>query len=466
VRTSLVHLLAASLGLVLCGATPARAVSDRERLDALEQEIAILERKLEVKDEEEASRASRTPIVGAGADGFFLRSPDQAFQLKVRAYAQADGRWLLDPEQEGDDTFLFRRVRLNLEGTVGKYVDFRIMPDFANSTLTLFDAYVNLEYFSEAQLQVGKFKPPVGLERLQSATATMFIERAFPTLLVPSRDIGGMLWSELAEGLVTYQIGAFNGVRDGGTQDVDTDDGKDIAGRLFFHPFRPLGNEWLDRFGIGVAGTAGRIDEQAPTSFRTTAASTNFFAYRGASATSAAVSGDGDRFRWTPQAYWYAGPIGFMAEFVSSEQEMRRDPLPAAPADSLREDLRHDAWQLALSYALTGENASYKGLIPASNFAPSEGTWGAFEIAARYHSIDFDDDSFDGGAASFADPTTSATRAQGVTVGLNWYLNRWIRVMVNCDRTTFDGGAAGGTPGAIRDRETEHSIFTRVQLNY
>jgi hypothetical protein len=40
-------------------------------------------------------------------------------------------------------------------------------------------------------------------------------------------------------------------------------------------------NEWLDGFGIGVAGTWGRIDEQGPTSFRTTAASTNFFAYRG-----------------------------------------------------------------------------------------------------------------------------------------------------------------------------------------
>jgi phosphate-selective porin OprO/OprP len=466
VRTSVVSLLAASFGLALLGASPAGAATDAERLDALEQEIAILRRKLEMKDEEEAAKASRTPIVGAGADGFFVRSPDQAFQLKLRAYAQADGRWLLDPQSEGDDTFLFRRVRLNFEGTLFEHIDFRIMPDFANSTLTLFDAYANLKYFPEAQLQVGKFKPPVGLERLQSATALMFVERAFPTLLVPSRDIGGMLWSELAEGLVTYQIGAFNGVRDGGTQDVDTDDGKDIAGRLFFHPFRTLENQWLDGFGIGVAGTAGRIDEQAPTSFRTTAAATNFFAYRGASATFAAVTGDGDRFRWTPQAYWYAGPIGFMAEFVSSEQEMRRDPLPAVGGDSFREDLRHDAWQVALSYALTGENASYRGLIPAAPFAPSEGSWGAFEIAARYNEIDFDDDSFDGGAASFADPTTSATKAQGVTVGLNWYLNRWVKVMVNYDRTTFDGGAAGGTPGAIRDRDTEDSVFTRLQLNY
>jgi phosphate-selective porin OprO/OprP len=464
VRTPLVPLLAASLAVSALAPAPAGAATDLERLEALEQEVALLRRKLEVKDEEEAAKASRTPIVGAGADGFFLRSPDQSFQLKLRAYTQADGRWLLDPGQEGDDTFLLRRVRLSFEGTVGKYVDFRIMPDFANSTLTLFDAYANLKYFPEAQVQVGKFKPPVGLERLQSATALTFVERAFPTLLVPSRDVGGMVWSELAEGLVTYQLGYFNGVRDGGTQDVDTDDGKDFAARLFFHPFRPLGSEWLDGFGIGVAGTWGRVDEQSPTSFRTTAAATSFFAYRGASATFAAVSGDGERLRYSPQAYWYAGPLGVMAEYVSSSQEMQRDPV--APGSTLREDLEHEAWQVAVSYALTGENASYKGLIPASPFAPGEGGWGAFEIAARYNAIDFDDDSFDGGANSFADPTLSATKAQGFTVGLNWYLNRWIKVMVNYDRTSFDGGAPGGAPGSIRDRETEDSVFTRLQLNY
>ena len=463
-RTSLVHLLAG--WLALSPAAPALAASDLERLEALEQEVALLKRKLEVQAEDAANKAATTPVVGAGPDGFFLRTPDQNFQLKLRAYTQMDGRWLNDPKQEGDDTFLFRRVRLNFEGTLFQNVDFRVMPDFANSTLTLFDAYVNFKYFPKAQLQAGKFKPPLGLERLQSATALMFIERAFPTLLVPSRDIGAMVWSELAEGLVTYQLGAFNGVRDGGTQDVDTDDGKDVAARLFFHPFRPLGNEWLDGFGIGISGTWGRIDDHSPASFRTTASATNFFAYRGASASFAAVSGDGDRWRYSPQAYWYAGPIGFLAEYVSSEQELRRDPLPAGPGGSPLHNLRNEAWQVAMSYALTGENASYKGLIPARAFAPGEGGWGALEVAARYNEIDFDDDSFDGGAASLADPTTSATKAQGFTVGLNWYLNRWVKVMANYDRTWFDGGAVGSTPGSIADRETEDSILTRLQLSY
>jgi phosphate-selective porin OprO/OprP len=433
--------------------------SDRERLREVEQELEILKRKFEVQEEDTALKATRTATAGAGPDGFFLRSPDGKFQFKLRGYTQFDSRWLTEGEDVGDDSFRFRRVRPFIEGTVFEFIDFRVMPDFADSTARLFDAYVNFRYLPQLQVQGGKFKPPVGLERLQSATATMFIERAFPTLLVPSRDLGGMVHGEFASGLFTYQLGGFNGVRDGGTEDFDTDDGKDVVGRVFVHPFRPLGNQWLDGFGVGAAGSWGRVDEQAPTAFRTIAANSNFFAYRGAdtgaTAVFAGVAGEGDRVRWSPQAYWYAGPVGVLGEYVVSEQEVHRDLIVGGT--SARDDLRHDAWQVAVSVALTGENASYKGLIPASPFDPFKGTWGAFEVAGRYNEIDFDSDSF----PIFANPDASAGRAQGWTAGVNWYLNRYIRVMVNFDHTWFNGGAPDG-----RDRPSEDTILTRLQLSY
>jgi phosphate-selective porin OprO/OprP len=450
VRRSLVHPLAA--GLALAVGLPAAAVTDLERLEALEHEVAVLKRKLEAQEEEAARQESAAPVVGAGPDGFFLRTADSSFQLRLRAYTQADSRWLAESGDAGDDTFAFRRVRLDFGGTLFQDIDFRIMPDFANGTLTLFDAYVDLRYFPKARLQIGKFKPPLGLERLQSATALMFIERAFPTLLVPSRDLGAMLWGELAGGLLVYQIGVFNGVRDGGTQDIDSDDAKDVVGRLFFHPLRPFGNERLDGLGIGLAGSWGVVDEQMPASFRTTAASTNFFQYRGAATgppSIQAVTGDGDRARLSPQAYWYVGPFGLLAEYVFSREDMLRG--------GNHEELTHDAWQVAASFALTGEDASYKGLVPAAPFAPGKGTWGAFELVARYNEIDFDDDSF----PLFADPAVSATEARGWTVGLNWFLNRWIKVALDFDRTSFDAGATGGS-----DRDTETTILTRLQLSY
>ena len=55
----------------------------------------------------------------------------------------------------------------------------------------------------------------------------------------------------------------------------------------------------------------------------------------------------------------------------------------------------------------------------------------------------------------------SASKAYGYTLGVNWYLNRWLKFMVNWEQTYFDGGAAGGA-----DRDTEDTIYTRLQLQY
>jgi phosphate-selective porin OprO/OprP len=438
--------------------SPADSSADRQRIEDLEQQVEILKRKFEVQDEDAAKAKTKTPIVGAGPDGFFLKSADnKSFLLKFRGYTQFDSRWFVDGEDAGDDSFAFRRVRPFIEGTAFEFIDFKVMPDFAGSSVTLFDAYVNFRYLQQAQLQAGKFKPPVGLERLQSATATMFIERGFPTLLVPSRDLGVMLQGEFANGFFTYQVGGFNGVRDGGTQDVDTDDGKDVAARIFAHPFRPLDNDWVDGFGIGVAGTWGRVDEQTPATYKAIPESGTFFTYRPAEGGLQAVTSEGQRFRWSPQAYWYVGPFGVLGEYVVSQQNVHRDFTTAAATPSLKAELRNIAWQVEMSLALTGEDASYKGLVPAQPFDPFKGTWGAFEVVGRYNEIDFDSDSF----PLFANPDLSVDRAQGWTAGANWYLNRWIRVMADFDHTWFSDGRAGG-----RHRPSENTILTRLQINF
>ena len=448
-RTSLPYLLVAGLGLALGGGLPAAAATDLERLDALEQEIALLKRKLEVQEEDAVAKASRTPIMGAGPDGFFIKSPDNAFQLRLRGLIQADARWPTQPDDNGTTNFTLRRVRPIFEGTVAEYIDFRIMPDFAGSSTTLFDAYANLRYFPQAQLQVGKFKPPVGLERLQSASATMFIERGFPTFLVPNRDIGGMLQGEFAEGLFAYQIGGFDDASDQQNLVSDTDDGKSVDARLFFHPFRLADVELLDGFGIGVAGTWGDSDGGSMPSYKMQADNTNFFTYLGASGGLPAVLSDGNNYRVSPQGYWYAGPFGLLWEYVNEKTEIHRGASHARP--------RNEAWQVEASWALTGENAAYKGLVPATSFSPSKGTWGAFEVAARFGEIDFDDDLF----PTYANPDVSASKAYGYTLGVNWYLNRWLKFMVNWEQTYFDGGAAGGA-----DRDTEDTVYTRLQLQY
>ena len=115
----------------------------------------------------------------------------------------------------------------------------------------------------------------------------------------------------------------------------------------------------------------------------------------------------------------------------------------------------NSAWQVATSFVLTGESASYKGVIPANPFNPFTGTWGAFEIAFRYSQLDVDDDVFDLG---FADPRRAAERAQQFTAGVNWYVNNNIKLALNYDRTWYKDGEGTG------DLDTENLLLTRVQL--
>jgi phosphate-selective porin OprO and OprP len=385
------------------------------------------------------------PLAG-WQDGFYLQSPDGEFRLRLRGYLQADSRWCTS---EGGDTgpnsYFLRRVRPILEGTVFKNIDFRIMPDFGGGTTVLQDAYIDLKYWPQAQLRIGKFKEPVSLERLQSGSELLFIERSIANNLPPNRDVGVQLSGDLSNGAVSYQIGAFNGVNDGGSTDGDTDDGKDIAARVFAQPFRNKSGSALQGLGFGVAGSWGKQkDALSGTSYRTAGRSA-FFRY------DQNVAGLGDRRRLVPQFYYYRGPFGLMGEYVSSKQEVRE-------AD-VRGDLTNKGWFIQGSWVLTGEKASYRSVTPAKPFDREKRQWGAVELAARYARVNVDDDAF---RLGFADPAVSASDAKAITLGLNWYLNRNVKAQFNWERTDFDRSIRFGADS----RDHEDVFLTRLQLAF
>jgi len=433
-----------------------------KRIDELQQEIAVVKRQLEVKQEQDARDKDLTGIVTVDSQGFQIRSRDNhTYRLRLRGYVQSDGRFFVGNDEDANDTFLIRRARPILEGTLFDILDFKLMPDFggagtsSTATATLQDAWLDYRPWPWLQLQTGKYKPPVGLERLQSATALVFIERALPTTLVPNRDVGFMLQGDIGEGLAQYEVAAMNGVIDGGSSDANLNDAFDVIGRVFFQPFQETRLEFLQGLGVGVAASYGRQDTNANTAgststpqYRTTGQQI-FFSY------GTGVQESDDQVRIAPQAYWYWGPLGLMAEWVRSSPNLRL----VTTGEERSPDI--ESWELTGSWVVTGENRSYLGVAPRTSFNPArEDTGpGAWELVARADGWKIDDTVFHHG---FANPATQAEKALEWGVGVNWYINPFLKIQLDYNETSFDGG--GGANGG--NRETEHVLGTRFQVAF
>src|SRR5687768_7905007 len=278
----------------------------------------------------------------AGQDGFAIESGNGDFRLQIGLLVQADGRFALnDSGDQIADTFAFRRLRPYLRGRFSRRFEFYFNPDFAGGTLVVQDAYVDTVFGPAFRIRAGKGKTPFGLERLHSASNLLFFNRALPTALAPNRDLGIQVLGDVSGGVVSYMAGVMNGVPDGGSADLDAADGKDVSGRLILRPFTKAATSPLRGLGLAVAASNGRqAGAGALPAFRTQSAEQPYFSYSGAVA-------DGERRRYSPQAFYYFKAFGGFAEYVHTETPIRKG--------LVREDIAHDAWQVAASWVLTGE---------------------------------------------------------------------------------------------------------------
>jgi phosphate-selective porin OprO/OprP len=404
--------------------------------------------------------------VKAGATGFSFESADGANVIRFRGNLAVDGRWFMDKgTPESSDTFLFRKVRPYIEGTIDNDYDFRFMPDFGGGKTIIVDAFMTARILPWLAVQAGKFKGPVGLERLQPDQYNRFMELGLPSDLVPNRDLGVEIGGDILGGTFGYAIGEFNGVTDGNSTDAntnpdaDSNDGKkDTEGRLFTQPFINSGIPGLRGLGFGIAGTyvqaVGSATNTLLASYKTTGQNT-FFNYRtGTTGTYA----DGRRERWSPQAYYYVGSFGALAEYVESEQDVSRQ-LTTTTKRSGRVD--NSAYQVSLSYFLTGEAATFNSITPRTTFHVGGGGWGAWEVVARYSELKIDNAAFAGGAQSFADPTASPRNARATGVGINWWLNANVKWVLDYEVTQFEGGATSNG-----NRPDERALTTRFALTF
>jgi phosphate-selective porin OprO and OprP len=399
----------------------------------------------------EAPANNTVPRFHFGRDGFVLGTADGKTEIRFRLTLHIDGRAYFGT-QSIPNTFLIRRARPFIEGTLFGIIDFRLMPNFAQGQAILDDAYVDLHPFRWLRLRGGRFMVPIGLEWLQSDSTIHLVERSLATNLVPFRDLGAMLWGEVAGGTFCYALAVLNGAPDSGNgPDFDSQSDKDYVGRIFIRPLKPTALDVWTNLGFGVAGSYGDV-KATPTATNLpiyhSPGQQQIFTYLNNTAVAdAVVQAAGPRWRVAPQLYWYIGPVGLLAEYVVSSQRVTRAGAVA--------EIQNSAWNLTASLVLTMERSSYEGVIPKHPVDFRHKNFGAFELTFRYSELRLDPAAF----PLYADPAASVQSARDFAGGINWYLTEQVRLMLSFDHTDYIGGAPMGA-----NREAENALMGRLQI--
>jgi hypothetical protein len=165
--------------------------------------------------------------------GFFLRSADGDFGLKVGGWVQPRFEYTIRDDAENLSSFLIRRARVDVTGHVfNDRLTFRIMPELAR-TATLRDAFINYAFSPEVQLRGGQFTVPFQWHRFVGPRRQHFAERgiASEALGFPNgRDIGLMLHGQNEARTWQYALGVFDGA--GRNVALSTSDGNMASGRI------------------------------------------------------------------------------------------------------------------------------------------------------------------------------------------------------------------------------------------
>ena len=288
-------------------------------------------------------------------------------------------------------------------------------------------------------MQIGKFKIPFGLDQLTGVTHNDFIYRSLgANYLSPARDIGLQVHGRFFKRGLNYWAGVFQHDGDNARSKKIQGGDETVAARVTGTPFRHAGIPGLE---IGTAFSYSKLTDDSfrPNGLRgrTVVAQDTFYE---------PVYVKGRRRRWEADADWTLGAASVRGEYtiVSDDrlaQGLGDDDLPSARAQS---------WYVSGSYIVTGE-AKERPLRPDRELFA--GGLGGVEIVGRVERMWFDSTSTLGVDQAYRSPRAETILPAGeraLTLGINWTLNRWIKLQFNAirehvedtDRNPVPNGAA------------------------
>jgi phosphate-selective porin OprO and OprP len=410
--------------------------------------------KSRANDERAAEKKAKSnPTLEVGKKGLVVKNPDGDFSIKLGGRMHADytnhsGESDLPTTNRPINGTQIRRGRIALSGTVYNDYDYMIETDFANDNVSvkdLFLVYHGFNFDSPLELTVGHQKHAMSMEIQESSNDIMFTERSLVSALtVPffDRAIGvnlkghGHNWN--------IQSGLYGDSMGSSADSTDNNEGRGFGIRGTWAPINEEDKVLHVGANYGYRKTSDNGNSNSSASrfrYRTTNISeleivdTNRNALNNPTTTNVLNDMDDVQTGILELSAMY-GPLSFQSEFAKSDVSRKSNA-----------DVDFAAWYAQVGYTLTGESRTYKGsdgefkrLSPKKEFNLKKGTWGAWEVAARYDEIDLEDGNVAGG------------EAKRVSLSLNWYLNDDVRILAGYTKAfDLDGGALKNADGSFAD---------------
>src|SRR6266566_2394805 len=241
------------------------------------------------------------------------------------------------------DRFRLRRARINLTGDCAENFDFKVEGDFEQSDGTssnrtdfsATDIFVNWHQFPEAQIKVGQWKAPFGLEQITPDTTLLLAERSLPTgAITPDRQIGAQLWGKpftniwpAQKDLLTYYAGIFNG--NGRNVSVNDNNNFMYVGRLELMPFQ--GKIFGKASSLKLGGDVLNSRDDKGTNI---SPSLNLLVNSDGSLSPFTLPGADERTAWSVDAWLKLGPFDLIGEYLQEHVNGRTvNGVPSGFAD-------------------------------------------------------------------------------------------------------------------------------------
>lgn len=386
------------------------------------------------KNVEEATR--NTVKIETGGSGLKVGTDDGEFKFQVGGRAMMDAAYTDEDSTRLGNGAELRRARLFAAGTMYRDWFYKAQLDFAGDSVAVKDFYMGYQGFKPVKITFGNHKEPFSLEELTSSKYITFMERALPNAFAPSRNTGvsasthGAKWGASAGYF-------FDGVKN---ESAPKSQGWGLTGRAHFAPIAEKDRVIHLGAGAGYRGSDGANElrfRERPESHITSTRLVD----------TGTLPDYENMTLYNLESAMVYGPFSLQGEYMRVAVEQ----------GATGSDPDFSGWYVFGSYFITGEHRPYKassgtfGRVRPGSIV-GRGGHGAWELAARYSTIDLSDSGIDGGEEN------------NITVGLNWYATPNIRFMANYIRASTDPTSVAKFPAA---GDEDVNIFqVRSQIDF